>query len=68
MSNLALDITEQRLQKLILLLNNELIIKDGLHSLKITHVSKDGKSLQLLVILLMIQNSLWDHNISLNHL
>ena len=68
MANLALDIAEQWLKKLILLLNNELIIKDGLHSLQITHVSKDGKSLQLLVILLMVQNSLWDHNISLNHL
>ena len=68
MSDLALDITEQWLEKLIFLLNNELIIKNGLHSRKITHVSKDGKSLQLLVVLLMIQDSLWNHYICLDHL
>ena len=68
MTDLALDIAEERLEEFVLFLNHELIVEDSLHGVAITQVGEDGQSLQLCMILLIVENRLWDDNISLDHL
>ena len=54
MTDLALDIAEERLEEFVLFLNYELIVENSLHGVAITQVGGDSQSLQLCMILLIV--------------
>lgn len=47
MSDLTFDVPEERLEKLVFLLNDELVVKHSLHRFLIANLGKHGKPLQL---------------------
>lgn len=66
MSDLTLDVSKDWLEEFVFLLNHQLVVKHGLHSLMISHLSKHGKSLQFLGILREIEHGLGHDDISFN--
>jgi len=59
----GLKISENRLQKHVLLLNDIFLVKELLHCLMISLLSKEGKVLKLLLILSIVQDSLRKNDI-----
>ena len=66
MSDLALQISENRLQELVLLLQDELIIEDLLHGVQVADLGKHGQPLQLIGVLGVVQDGLRDDHVSFN--
>lgn len=63
MLDCALDISEYGLKKHILLFHNLFLIKQLLHGFMITLLGVECKVLQLLLVLTIVEDSLWKDNI-----
>lgn len=62
MADLRLDVSEERLQHHVLLLNDVLVVQDGLHGLVVTLLGIDRQLLQLVLVLLIIKDGLGQHD------
>jgi hypothetical protein len=52
--NLTFDVSKDGLEELVLLLDDNLVVKNLLHGLMVSYFGKHSKSLQLLRILLVV--------------
>lgn len=60
---LTFDVSEEWLEQQVFLVDYRLVVEDGLHSLMIALVSIHSKSLELLLVLAVVENCLWKHYI-----
>lgn len=56
---LTFDVSEEGLEQQVFLVDYRLVVEDGLHSLMIALVSIHSKSLELLLVLAVVENCLW---------
>lgn len=56
---LTFDVSEEGLEQQVFLVDYRLVVEDGLHSLMIALVSIHSKSLELLLVLAVVENRLW---------
>ena len=66
MPDLRFDISEHGLEQLVLPLDDELVVKDIFHGLLIAHLRIDGQSLDLGLVLVVVEHGLRNDNIGIN--
>jgi len=65
-SDLRLDVPEDGLEKLVFLLENELVVEDCLHGVMVAHICKHGQSLDFLLILREVEDGLRNNDIGVD--
>lgn len=56
---LTFDVSEEGLEQQVFLVDYRLVVENGLHSLMIALVRIHSKSLELLLVLAVVENCLW---------